>query len=418
MTARRHGDGSVWSKPTLKNWYISFYADGRRHQVNTKLPSTPENRPLAEKILSQEMAKVTLGQKSDLLTLRSLRYEDLRDHLVERLKSNGKASVYRGADGTDKVVGSRWLDEYFKGMTLDKMADRLPAYPQWVMSRKETQERISERVEKEAALLQLLKQYPKRDAEVHAKRIAEAAVKASINRSLSTLRSMYSRYAKDFGKKLSLSDIPTMPRFESEVSDNVGQGFISLETYEKIKKAMPDHLRPLLEFQYFTGMRSGAAQQITWSMVVWDKNVPVELVIPANLMKNRENWRIPLVGVLEPIAKTLRDGDGFRGMDVPIFNAVNFRREWNRACASLGLGLLDKETQNYHGMHPHDMRRSAARNLIRAGVSQSVAMAITGHKTPAMFRRYDITDSSDVADALQRVAKFAGASAPQKRAQR
>lgn len=60
------------------------------------------------------------------------------------------------------------------------------------------------------------------------------------------------------------------------------------------------------------------------------------------------------------------------------------------------------------GRIPHDFRRTAVRNLIRAGVSQKVAMELTGHLTPSVFERYNITDDRDRRDA---VAKLAAAAA-------
>jgi integrase len=53
---------------------------------------------------------------------------------------------------------------------------------------------------------------------------------------------------------------------------------------------------------------------------------------------------------------------------------------------------------------PHDFRRTAARNLIRAGVPQHVVMKLCGWKTDAMFRRYAIVDERDLRDAVSKLA--------------
>jgi integrase len=66
--------------------------------------------------------------------------------------------------------------------------------------------------------------------------------------------------------------------------------------------------------------------------------------------------------------------------------------EWKAAC----------EKAKVPGRLFHDLRRTAVRNMIRAGVPQSVAMAITGHRTISMFLRYNITSDHDMRDALRK----------------
>jgi integrase len=56
-------------------------------------------------------------------------------------------------------------------------------------------------------------------------------------------------------------------------------------------------------------------------------------------------------------------------------------------------------------LRPYDLRRSAIRNLLRAGVHERVAMEISGHRTRSTFDRYNITSTRDVADAVRRVAR-------------
>jgi hypothetical protein len=70
-----------------------------------------------------------------------------------------------------------------------------------------------------------------------------------------------------------------------------------------------------------------------------------------------------------------------------------FRKVWDRVCTSAGVpGLLF-----------HDLRRSGVRNLRRLGVQESVAMRISGHKTRAVFERYNIVDGADLAEAASKL---------------
>ena len=42
----------------------------------------------------------------------------------------------------------------------------------------------------------------------------------------------------------------------------------------------------------------------------------------------------------------------------------------------------------------------------RSGISEKIAMRISGHKTRLIFDRYDITDQSDLQDALVKMEQF------------
>ncbi len=96
----------------------------------------------------------------------------------------------------------------------------------------------------------------------------------------------------------------------------------------------------------------------------------------------------------------------------PVFDGTNLRKEWQRACAKCGLGTLTevegKRDPRYAGLIVHDLRRSAIRNLMKAGVNEKVAMAISGHKTRSVFDRYHIVDTEDVVEAMRKVQRNGG----------
>jgi integrase len=72
------------------------------------------------------------------------------------------------------------------------------------------------------------------------------------------------------------------------------------------------------------------------------------------------------------------------------------RGAWKSACTAAKVG----------SKIPHDFRRTAVRNLERAGVPRSVAMKLTGHKTESVYRRYAIVSEADLSEGLKKLAAF------------
>ena len=73
-----------------------------------------------------------------------------------------------------------------------------------------------------------------------------------------------------------------------------------------------------------------------------------------------------------------------------------WRTTWRTACQAAGVPTR----------FLHDCRRTAARNLIRASVPERVAMLLTGHKTRAIFDRYNIINEQELLEAGDQLVAY------------
>ena len=160
----------------------------------------------------------------------------------------------------------------------------------------------------------------------------------------------------------------------------------------------PEHA-DVLDFGYLSGWRKREVLRLEWARV--DLQANVIHLDPAH-SKNKTGRTLPIIAPLrEVLVRRLvaRHPATSRVLHVDGQPIGDWRKSWWRACDAAGLpGTL------FHGC-----RRTAARNLDCAGVSRSVAMAIMGHKTEAMYRRYNIVSDSDVTDAGRKLDRFLAA---------
>ena len=161
---------------------------------------------------------------------------------------------------------------------------------------------------------------------------------------------------------------------------------------------MPGELKPLIIFLYYCGVRVGEALQIEWPQVDLKQAL---IRLEPEQTKTDQARIVPLPDVLMEILRGIEPKQG------TVFVGEELRSAWQKACASAGLGTLTKiegrSDKRYNGLLIHDLRRSAIRNLIAAGVPEKVAMSISGHRTRNVFDRYNIVSAADVLSAMKRV---------------
>jgi integrase len=184
--------------------------------------------------------------------------------------------------------------------------------------------------------------------------------------------------------------------------DNVRQGFFEREQFVSIRKHLPEWVQPVADFAYVTGWRKSEILGLQWRQVDFEAGY---VRLEAGTTKNREARQFPFTSELRTILeaqKAKADALAKAGKICPwVFNRGGkplgeFKHSWKSACIKAGLP----------GRLMHDFRRTAVRNLVRAGVPERVAMKLTGHKTRSVFERYNIVSEGDLRDAAARLDSF------------
>jgi len=239
-------------------------------------------------------------------------------------------------------------------------------------------------------------------------RTRQGLAMASVNYELAVLRRMLRLAVKD-GK------LAAVPIVETPDPQNARAGFVTREELEQIVAATPEGAEtPVLAEAYaalarvafFTGWRvRSELLPLTWDRVDFTAGV---LRLDPNTTKNGAGREFPfgewaaLVEVLR--ARRLATDQVIRdtGRRVPwVFHSEGHPVRYKELLAAWRTACTVAELE---GKLLHDLRRSAVRNLERAGVSRSVAMQLTGHKTESVYRSYAITPDRDLREGVAKLA--------------
>ena len=143
-------------------------------------------------------------------------------------------------------------------------------------------------------------------------------------------------------------------------------------------------------------MRKGEVLNLRWDQLDLDRGL---LRLDPDSTKSDKGRLVPLVEDLLDVLrqwrfKALAEYPScpwichYRGQKL-----TRLTRAWDTALRRVGL----------EGKLFHDLRRTGVRNMVRAGISERVAMQISGHKTRSVFDRYDIVSERDLHDAAERL---------------
>jgi integrase len=185
-----------------------------------------------------------------------------------------------------------------------------------------------------------------------------------------------------------LALVPAFPRI---AVDNARTGFFEPDQVAAVIGHLPPNLADVVRFGHQTGWRKQEILDLQWTEV--DRGQGVIRVIDS---KNDDGSVLPLVGA---IADLIESRWKQRALGCPyVFHRRGrrirtFDQAWRKACVAAGVP----------GRWFHDLRRSAAKDLVESGADYAEAMAVTRHRSMAVFLRYRIVDTRATARALARL---------------
>jgi len=338
---RQHGQGGIYSRPNGR-WQIAFYDRSGR-----KIRETYKTYDKAEKALNKRLAQVDAGV---LETETRVKIDSLADSYLLYAKN----SKPKSADW----IAMMWnvhLKPFFSG----RMAGRI------------TTDLIAEYI---------------------AQRLDKCIKPSTVNRELQVFHAMFKQATQSTPPKI--QHVPVFPPRLEEGAPR--SGFLRAEGYNKLMETCKSRvLRAIIATAYTYGLRKGELLKLRVKQLDFESKT---IHLFTGETKSGEGRTVGMtqevLDLLTACAKDKQPND-------PVFTwpsgkpVKDFRGSWEALTKATGLPDLLL----------HDFRRTAARNLVRAGVDRDTARRITGHKTDSIFSRYNIVAEDDLIEAARKLEK-------------
>ena len=320
-------------------YWVQYYRNGKPYRESTKSKKEVD----AKRLLKKREGEISDGKLPGIYFDR-VRFDELAEDFLLDFKVNQKKSLRRVKQCVDHLA------EMFEGIKIrDITTPKIQAYIE--------------------------------------KRLIARAANATINRELSALKRMLNLGARQTPPLV--DKVPYIPMLKE---NNTRTGFFEHEEFLSVRDTLPDYLKPIITFGYKSGWRSGEILGLIWDKVDMKNGI---VRIETGDTKNSEARTIYLDDELREIFRQLFIN---RRLDISFIflkdgkPIQSFRKAWKAACKKAGL----------KGKLFHDLRRTAVRNMVRAGVPEGVAMKVSGHKTRSVFDRYNIVNDADLRQATQK----------------
>ena len=377
--------GSIYKRG--KVYWIKYHRNGKPFRESTKSLKEAD----AKRLLKRREGEIAQGKLPGIYFDR-VNFDDLAEDFLSDYRINEKKSLSAAQNNINH------LSEYFGGMKVVNITT--PEIHAYIEYRSIDRVRLSELLKErksQSEIAEIMKISPSNvwraiNVVNESSRAKNGASKATINRELAALKRMLNLGAQQTPPRV--DRVPHIPMLKE---NNVRKGFFEHGDYLALKEALPIYLRGFATFAYKTGWRVSEISKLTWDQVDLDQGIAW---LEVGETKNDEGRTIYLDKELKEIFQQQWETRKKKRLAVPyVFNnedgtdrVMDFRKSWKSACKEADIG------ESFF----HDFRRTAVRNMVRAGVPERVAMMVSGHKTRSVFERYNIVSDTDLRLAAQK----------------